>query len=185
MMRRADPASHAALIAAIARSRDQAAFSRLFGHYAPQLKAYLLRSGLEPASAEEIAQEVMLAVWRKASQFDPARATASAWIFSIASNLRIDAFRRSRVALLNGDPSDEPAPTPLSDALLDAEDMARRVHDAIGTLPPEQLATLQLAFFEDRSHAEIQALLSIPLGTIKSRLRMALAKLRVVLRDTT
>jgi RNA polymerase sigma-70 factor (ECF subfamily) len=182
MMAGSDAETHAALIIAIARRQDRAAFRQLFLHFAPRLKTYLLRGGLETSIAEEMAQEVMLMVWHRAHQYDPARASAGAWIFGIASNLRIDAFRRNRLALPEDDASDASS-EPLADALLGAEQTAQRVRDALATLPPDQLAALQLAFFEDLSHAEIQPILGIPLGTIKSRLRLALAKLRIVLKD--
>jgi RNA polymerase sigma-70 factor (ECF subfamily) len=130
-----------------------------------------------------MAQEALLTVWRKAPQYDPSRAPASAWIFSIATHLRIDALRRNRLALLVPDPSDDAMPVQLSDALLAADESAAQMRRAIDTLPAEQLALLQLAFFEDRSHGEIHAMLGIPLGTIKSRLRLALARLRAALKD--
>ncbi len=183
MMTRGDGDSHAARIIAIAREQDRAAFTALFAHFAPRLKTYLQRTGLESSIAEEMAQEALFTVWRKASQYDPARATAGAWIFSIASHLRIDTLRRNRLALPVPDPSEDAMPVPLSDALIAAEESAQRMRRAIDTLPPEQLTLLQLAFFDDRSHSEIQSMLGVPLGTIKSRLRLALARLRAALKD--
>jgi RNA polymerase sigma-70 factor (ECF subfamily) len=183
MMTRADADSHAALIVAIARESDSAAFTTLFAHFAPRLKTYLQRTGLESSIAEEMAQEALLTVWRKAAQYDPARATAGAWIFSIASHLRIDTLRRNRLALPTPDPSEDPMPMPLSDAILAADESAQQMRRAIDMLPPEQLTLLQLAFFEDLSHSEIQTMLGVPLGTIKSRLRLALARLRAALKD--
>jgi RNA polymerase sigma-70 factor (ECF subfamily) len=180
----ADPApgaSHAALIIAVARQHDRAAFATLFGHFAPRVKAYLQRRGSPASQAEELAQEAMLAVWRKASLYDPARATAAAWVFAIARNLWIDTLRRSRLSLPPPDPSDDPAPAPLADALLTADDRARRLHSALRDLRPEQIESLHLAFFEDRSHSEIEQLLGVPLGTVKSRLRLAMSRLRTVL----
>jgi RNA polymerase sigma-70 factor (ECF subfamily) len=141
-----------------------------------------IRTGRQ-VRAEEMAQDVLLAVWRKAAQYDPDRATAAAWIFTIARNLRIDALRRSRLALPPPDPSDEPAPVPLADSLLAAEDRARRLRAALEDLRPEQVESLRLAFFEDRSHSEIERLLGVPLGTVKSRLRLAMTKLRAALGD--
>ncbi len=175
--------AHAALIVAIARHQDRRAFATLFGHFAPRVKTYLLRRGSDAAQAEELAQEVMLAVWRKAAQFDPARATAAAWIFGIARNLWIDALRRSRLAVPPPDPSDEPAPEPPADALLLAEDRARRLHAALQDLRPEQMESLRLAFFEGHSHSEIERRLGVPLGTVKSRLRLAMSRLRAALGD--
>jgi RNA polymerase sigma-70 factor, ECF subfamily len=171
---------HAALIVAIAHRQDRAAFTALFTHFAPRLKTYLRHAGLNPAAAEEMSQDVLLAVWRKAGQYDPARATAAAWIFGIARNLRIDGARRGRVAVPEPDPCDD---APQADMLVAADETARRMRRAIDALPAEQVTMLQLAFFEDRSHAEIERLLGVPLGTIKSRLRLAISKLRATLKD--
>jgi RNA polymerase sigma-70 factor, ECF subfamily len=178
-----EPQRHAALIAAIARSKDTAAFEQLFAHFAPRLKTYLLRGGLDAPIAEELAQETMIAVWQKAYQYDPQRATAASWIFGIASNLRIDRFRRNRIAMLAKDSLDQPMPEPLADAILEADNRAERMRGAIDRLPLDQRSALHLAFFEDRSNAEIQSIQGIPLGTIKSRLRLALTKLRDALKD--
>jgi len=178
-----DDADPARLIRAIAMRGDRAAFAALFTRFAPRVKAYLLRLGLDDASAEEQAQEVLLTIWRKAAQFDPARATAAAWIFTIARNLRIDAARRTQRTPLLPDPVDEPSPAPAADAILAAEDRGARVRAALATLPSEQADVIRLAFFDDRPHADIERVLGIPLGTVKSRLRLAMARLRGLLDD--
>jgi RNA polymerase sigma-70 factor (ECF subfamily) len=180
----AEPASnsHAALVIAIARHGDRRAFAALFAHFAPRVKGWLQRAGTDAGLAEEMAQEVLLTVWRKAAQYDPARAAAGAWIFGIARNLRIDSVRSSRL-ITEPDPSDEPMPIPLADAIVAAQERAQRLRAAIGDLPPEQLTLLQMAFFEERSHSEIEAVLGVPLGTVKSRLRLAMSKLRAALKD--
>lgn len=175
--------SHEALIIAIAEHRDRQAFTALFAHFAPRVKAYLLRTGLSAPAAEDMAQEVLLTVWHKAGQFNPAIAHANAWIFTIARNLRIDVARHERLILPAADPSEEPAPAPLSDALVAAEQSAQAIRNAIQTLPTEQMTVLQLAFYDDRSHSEIEHILGLPLGTIKSRLRLAISKLRLAMRD--
>jgi RNA polymerase sigma-70 factor (ECF subfamily) len=177
------PEAHATLIVAIARYRDRGAFAALFAHFAPRVKTWLQRAGSDTAQAEEMAQEVLLTVWRKAAQYDPARATASAWIFSIARNMRTDALRRSHLGLPQLDPSDEPIPIPLADAVFAAGEREQRLRAALDGLPSEQLTLLQLAFFEGCSHNEIAALLGLPLGTVKSRLRLAMSKLRAALKD--
>jgi RNA polymerase sigma-70 factor (ECF subfamily) len=174
----ADPAQ---LICAIAAQGDRAAFAALFTRFAPRVKAYLLRLGLDNATAEEHAQEALLIVWRKAAQFDPARATAAAWIFTIARNLRIDAARRAQRAQPAPDPVDEPSPEPAADAILAAEDRSARVRAALAALPAEQADVIRLAFFDDRPHADIERVLGIPLGTVKSRLRLAMSRLRGLL----
>ena len=177
----APDATPAALIAAVARG-DRAAFAVLFGRFAPRIKALLMRRGTQAAEAEELAQEAMLAIWRKAAQFDPSRATAAAWIFAIARNLSIDAHRRASPAPAD-DPGLAPDPPATADALLDESERAARVRGVIATLPAEQAEALRLAFFDDRSHADIECLLGIPLGTVKSRLRLAMGRLRAALGD--
>jgi len=178
-----DDTDPARLIHAIATRGDRAAFAALFSRFAPRLKAYLVRLGLDHATAEEHAQEVLLIVWHKAAQFDPARATAAAWIFTIARNLRIDAARRAQHVTPAPDPVDEPLPEPSADALLVAEDRSTRVRAALAALPAEQADVIRLAFFDDRPHADIERALGIPLGTVKSRLRLAMSRLRGLLDD--
>ncbi|MDE2007283.1 MAG: sigma-70 family RNA polymerase sigma factor [Rhodospirillales bacterium] len=172
---------HAALIVAVATRRDRAAFAALFTYFAPRVKSFLQKRGAGAAQAEDLAQEALLAVWRKAAQFDPARATAAAWIFAIARNLWIDALRRTRLALPADDPTDAPEPPAAADALLAADQRAHRLRAAIATLPEEQSEALRLAYFEERSHSEMETALAIPLGTVKSRLRLAMTRLRSVL----
>ncbi len=171
----------ATLIAAIAGG-DRAAFATLFSDYAPRIKAFLLRRGMRAAEAEELAQEAMLAVWRKAGQFDPARATAAAWIFAIARNLCIDRHRREHGAP-EPDPAFDPDPPPPAEMLLNEAERAARVRDAIAVLPADQAEALRLAFFDERSHSEMETILGIPLGTVKSRLRLAMGRLRLALGD--
>jgi len=174
-------ASPERLIHAIATRGDRAAFTALFARFAPRVKGYLLQRGLDGAVAEELAQEVLLIVWRRAAQFDPARASAAAWIFTIARNLRIDAARRTHFALPPSDPADEPPEVPPADAILAAEERGTRVRAALAALPAEQADVVRLAFFDDRPHADIERVLGIPLGTVKSRLRLAMSRLRALL----
>jgi RNA polymerase sigma-70 factor, ECF subfamily len=174
---------HASLIAAIAVRQNRAAFASLFSYYAPRVKTYLEQRGCDAPRAEELAQEALLIVWHKAAQYDPARATAAAWIFVIARNLWIDMVRRGRLPLPPPDPSDESAPEPLADAQIVADERARRLRAALRELRPEQVESLRLAFFEERSHSEIERLLGVPLGTVKSRLRLAMSRLREALGD--
>jgi RNA polymerase sigma-70 factor, ECF subfamily len=178
-----DEPTPAGLIHAIATRGDRDAFVALFTHFAPRVKAYLLRLGLDGAVAEDLSQEVLLTVWRKAAQFDPVRATAAAWIFAIARNLRIDTARRTQRTPRPPDPVDQSAPVPAADAILAAEDRGARVRAALATLPVEQADVIRLAFFDDRPHSEIERALGIPLGTVKSRLRLAMSRLRGLLED--
>jgi RNA polymerase sigma-70 factor, ECF subfamily len=179
------PGDAARWLRAIASSGDRAAFVALFHHFAPRVKAYLLRLGLPAARAEDLAQETMLMVWRKAARFDPDTAGAAAWIFTIARNLRIDAARHDSLVANDRDPLEDAPPPPPADALLDAEQRARRLHAALAHLPSEQADVVRLSFFDDRPHAEIERALGIPLGTVKSRLRLAMSRLRGLLEDLT
>tara|TARA_R110002167_G_scaffold23721_3_gene84108 strand:+ start:1133 stop:1705 length:573 start_codon:yes stop_codon:yes gene_type:complete len=170
------------LVRAIAQSHDRQAFLALFRLMAPRIKAYVMRLGSDGATAEDLVQEVMLTVWRRAGQFDTAKASAATWIYTIARNRRIDVFRRERRPEL--DPNDpallpEP-PTPADQSLQNHQDAAR-LRAAVETLPPEQSEMLRQAYFEDLSHAEIAARRNLPLGTVKSRLRLAKEKLRLAL----
>jgi RNA polymerase sigma-70 factor (ECF subfamily) len=179
-----DRDEQAALIQAIAQRRDRAAFADLFAHFGPRVKAWMLRAGSNPAAAEELTQETMLAVWQKARLFDPARAGASTWIFTIARNLRIDSLRRERhPSELMPDPSEEPDDPVQADRVLTVAQQETRIRSALGLLPPEQAEVIRKAFFEDKVHAEIEKELGIPLGTVKSRLRLAMARLRTALGD--
>jgi len=173
----------AQLIGAIAARQDRQAFALLFKHYAPRLKAYVMRLGANAELGEELAQETMLTVWRKAALYDPMRASASAWIFTILRNLRIDRLRRMRLELPLDEMVEEPGETPETDQGIDAANRAARLRAALSTLPAEQAEVVKLSFFDERPHAEIERALGIPLGTVKSRLRLAMAKLRLALKD--
>ena len=175
---------HATLIAAIAQYRDRAAFAALFAYFGPRVKAWMMRAGSNPTAAEELAQETMLAVWQKARLFDPARAGASTWIFTIARNQRIDSLRRERhPSQLMLDPSEEPEVPLQADRVMALSQQETRIRAALSLLPPEQAEVIRKAFFEDKVHAEIEKELGIPLGTVKSRLRLAMIRLRAVLGD--
>jgi RNA polymerase sigma-70 factor (ECF subfamily) len=171
------------LIQAVATARDRSAFAELFTHFAPRVKSFLMRSGLPDTVAEEVTQETMLVMWRKASYFDPSRAGLSTWIFTIARNQRIDRLRRGRVQTTSSlfDPSDE------QDAPLSGEDITiaaereQQVRTALGTLSDEQATIVRLSYFSEKPHAEIARELGIPLGTVKSRIRLALNRLRSLL----
>ncbi|GEO40693.1 RNA polymerase sigma-70 factor (ECF subfamily) [Skermanella aerolata] len=167
------------LLVAIARDRDKDAFGLLFGRMGPRLKAYLLRSGIAPSQADELVQEVMLMVWHRADTFDPARAMASTWIFTIARNKRIDAARRDRRPEFDPeDPALVPDQPAAADRSIEQAEASARLRDAIAKLPAEQADLLRLAYFEDQPHSAIARHKGLPLGTVKSRLRLALERLR-------
>ncbi|MDC7788596.1 sigma-70 family RNA polymerase sigma factor [Rhodoplanes sp. TEM] len=177
---------HDRLIEAIAARADREAFAALFAHFAPRVKAFLMRSGTAADLAEELAQETLVTVWRKAALFDASKAGASAWIFAIARNLRIDAARRQRREMLHAmaeEPEPELAPPPDHD--MEAGERQKRVRAALDHLPGEQRRIVELSFFEGRAHGDIAGLLDIPLGTVKSRLRLAMNRMRSLLGDLT
>jgi len=183
------------LVRAVALASDRGAFAVLFKHFAPRIKAYLVRAGTASELAEELAQETMIAVWRKAALFDPARAQLSTWVFTIARNLRVDALRRRHDAQADGsmDSNANPDAEPLVQAVHDAPQPdeqlagARReaaVRRALQQLAPEQLQILWLSFYDEQSHARIASELDVPLGTVKSRIRLAVGHLRRLLQGT-
>jgi RNA polymerase sigma-70 factor (ECF subfamily) len=167
------------LVEAVAARRDRDAFARLFKHFAPRLKGFGLRRGTDAASSEELAQETMLTVWRKAETFDPSRATVSTWIFTIVRNKRIDLFRREGHPEADlAEAAEKADEGPAADDEVDRVRSSETLRKALKVLPVEQLEVLQKAFFEDKSHSVIAAEMGLPLGTVKSRIRLALARLR-------
>ena len=182
-----EPADWEQAIAAVALHRDREAFARLYGTFAPRVKTFMRRSGANEAEAENLAQEVMLRLWRKAETFNPATAGFEAWLFTIARNLRIDALRRQRRNLLEGagdiDAEFVLDEAPLPDALLASAQGAERIRRALATLSAEQQGVVEMSFYQERAHADIAKALGIPLGTVKSRLRLAMARLRALLGD--
>lgn len=179
-----DQADPSVWIAAIAADHSRESFALLFGRFAPRVKSYLLKLGARPELAEELAQETLLTVWRKAAYFDPSRASASTWIFTIARNLRIDSIRRQRHP---EDLIDEPEMIPPEevrpDEALSSAERETRLRRALKTLPREQAEVVQMSFFHDKAHAEISQDLGVPLGTVKSRLRLAMVRLRAQLEE--
>ena len=172
-------AQFADLLALVATRQDRAAFAELFAYYAPRVKSYLMRLGADNAQAEEIAQDVMVTVWRKAALFDRAQASVSTWIFRIARNRRIDVFRRTKKPDLDPEePMILPAGVEAPDAQIEAMETETRVRAAMKDLPEEQLLLLRMAFYEGLSHREIAEKLDVPLGTVKSRIRLAFGKMK-------
>jgi RNA polymerase sigma-70 factor (ECF subfamily) len=167
----------------IATTAARPAFAALFRHFAPRIKGYLVRSGSDEALAEELAQETMVVLWRRAASFDPSRAQLSTWLYTIARNLRIDHLRRVGAANegreSRWDADQQPASAHLEpDELLLAAQRERGVQRALAELGQEQALLLRLSFFEEQPHSRIAQELNIPLGTVKSRIRLALDRLR-------
>lgn len=177
------PVEKSLLIVAVAQDRDRECFAALFAYFAPRVKSYLLRLGMPAGLADELAQETLLTVWRKAGSFDPSRATASTWIFTIARNLRIDALRRDGRRDRMGDYGAEQLVAPWADEEYLTAEREQRVNDALRALPADQAEVLRLSFFEEKPHPQIAVQLGIPLGTVKSRVRLALNRLRGALED--
>ncbi|WP_120634616.1 sigma-70 family RNA polymerase sigma factor [Ruegeria sp. EL01] len=157
--------------------QDQTAFAELFQHFAPRIKAFLIRSGSDPAMAEECAQEVMATLWHKARLFDPTRATVATWVFTIARNKRIDVLRKQR----RPEPEElgwGPEAEPEQDDVIVLQQETAQLRTALSALPDAQRQLIEKAYFGDLSHREIASQTGLPLGTIKSRIRLALDRLR-------
>jgi RNA polymerase sigma factor (sigma-70 family) len=167
---------------AVRDSRDRVAFAELFDHFAPRLKGFIMRSGTGSGQAEEIVQDVMLTVWRKADQFDPERAQVSAWIYQIARNRQIDVIRKENRPMpeeLGEDPSVEPD----SSQILAVDQEVGQLKQALTRLKPDQRDIIEKAYMGELTHQEISAQTGLPLGTIKSRIRLGLERLRHELKD--
>jgi RNA polymerase sigma-70 factor (ECF subfamily) len=165
------------LMLMVSTNQDRSAFKQLFNHFAPRIKSFLMKAGADPTMAEECSQEAMATVWNKAKLFDPARASASTWIFTIARNKRIDAIRKIR----RPEPDELAWPDGMEDAQEDALELKQQsemLADAIQNLPEKQRQLVEKAFFKELSHSEIALETGLPLGTIKSRIRLALERLR-------
>jgi RNA polymerase sigma-70 factor (ECF subfamily) len=172
-----DETDWAALLIRVRDHQDKAAFAALFRHFAPRVKAFLMKSGAGATLAEECAQDVMATLWQKAHLFDPARASVATWVFTIARNKRIDALRKAR----RPEPEEldwGPEPEPDQAEVMVAQQETEKLGRALAGLPAKQRALIERAFFGDLSHSEIAAETGLPLGTIKSRIRLALDKLR-------
>ena len=183
--RPSDLEEHAALIARISAVRDEAAFKALFASLGPRVKAMLMRQSGDAQLAEDLAQEAMLTVWRKASLYDPGKGSVATWVFTIARNLRIDRLRRERVFQeLEDDGAGEPSDAPLPDEELESRQIQERMRAVLAELPPEQVEVVMLAYVEGLSHSEIAAKLKLPMGTVKSRMRLAYQKIRTAFEDT-
>ena len=179
-----EPPPHDVLMKAIVDDGDRDAFAALFEHFAPRVKGYLLRLGMVSNAAEDLAQEVLLTVWHKAASYDAKQASVSTWIFTIARNKRIDVLRReNRPQIDPNDPALVQEPPGMADEVVAAVDQAKSIKHAIAELPAEQAELVKLAFFGDLPHGAIAEKTGLPLGTVKSRLRLALVKLRKALGD--
>jgi len=175
---------HNELIGRIARNSDRSAFVQLYEYFAPRLKSYLIGQRMSSEVADEVLQETLLTVWNKAGQFNRDKAAASTWIFSIARNKRIDRIRKDMKPDL--DP-DEPSLHPYDFGNVDENILEKQrkaaVVTALAELPQDQRIVIELSFMKGLSHSEISAQLDLPLGTVKSRIRLAFRHLRGELGD--
>jgi len=170
------------LMLAVSSRRDMDAFEVIFKHFAPRVKAYMAKLSADKQTAEELMQETMITVWNKADQFDFSKGALSTWIFTIARNQRIDAVRRARRPQFDPtDPAFVPDEEQAADKVIVDRQSAIELRAAMASLPKEQSALLELAYFEDSTHSAIAKKLNLPLGTVKSRLRLAFSKLRAAL----
>lgn len=171
-------------IVAIAASADMVAFEALFREFSPRIRAYLFKMTRDAQASEDLMQETMLSLWRKAGQFDPSKGPASAWIYTIARNIWIDAWRRQKRPTVDlDDPALVPDPEPDAPNLIVQKQSSAALHEALKTLPQEQVDLIKLSFFDEASHSAIAARLNLPIGTVKSRIRLAFGRLRVALED--
>ena len=172
------------LIENIASQKDRETLAELFAHFAPRVKGYLMRLGASNGQAEEVTQDAMLTVWRKAHLFDRKKAAASTWIFTIARNRRIDILRQQKYPELDAnDPALVPDTPAQADDEVIAEQRGELVRAALDKLPEEQRELVRLAFYNGWSHGQLADETNLPLGTVKSRLRLAFGRLRQELGD--
>jgi RNA polymerase sigma factor (sigma-70 family) len=167
----------AELVRRVAQAQDADAFAALFDHFGPRVKAFLMKSGATHSVAEECAQDVMITVWNKAALFDPTRASVATWVYTIARNRRIDMARRDRRPEpedLTWGPEEEPDQLDVLALQQETEKLALALQD----LPAAQRDMIEKAYFGDLTHSEIASATGLPLGTIKSRIRLALERLR-------
>jgi RNA polymerase sigma-70 factor (ECF subfamily) len=176
----------ASLMSRVAVNRDRDAFARLFDHFAPRLKSFMMRKGASPDTAEDLVQEAMIAVWTKCGLYAPEKGSVATWVFTIARNLRIDRLRRELAVPVSelGD-YDEASDDPGSDEILSRAEEDRLVSRALTKIPSEQREVLILSYVEDVPQSEIAARLNLPLGTVKSRMRLAYRRLRQALETVT
>jgi RNA polymerase sigma-70 factor (ECF subfamily) len=172
------------LLLRVGSDRDRSAFKKLYEHFAPRLKSFLLRIGSDMSAAEEICQESMIMVWRRAETFNPDSAGASTWIFTIARNKRIDKLRKDNRPLPDlNDPSFFQIPVDKSDDILQRVEEEKKIKNALKNLPPEQAKLILSTYYEEKSHRKIADETNLPLGTVKSRIRLAINRLRTQLEE--
>ena len=171
-------------LVAIGDRRDEEAFADVYSYYAGRVKSFLMGKGMADEIAEELTQEIMLTVWRRAESYDPKKAAASTWLFTIARNRRIDYLRgNSRIEVeLDDEMLDVEATEndPQAKFVSDAQ-AAKQLERALEKLPQEQRQVMHLSYFRGQSHGAIAKWLDLPIGTVKSRIRLAMQAVRASL----
>lgn len=162
---------------AIRDNKDRNAFGSLFDFYSPRLKAMIMRSGYKSEHAEDIVQDVMLTVWRKAAQFDPHRAQVSSWIYQIARNRQIDLGRKEARPVPEDITVEQTVPDDATQ-ILALEQETQKLRHVLTRLAPDQREMIEKSYLGQLSHSQIQSETGLPLGTIKSRIRLGLQRLR-------
>lgn len=173
---------YSSLLSAVAERRDRQAFAELFDHFAPRLKNFMMRKGANAELAEDLVQETMIAMWSKASLYVRDRGTVAAWVFTIARNLRIDRLRREQnTHFVDMEDFDAPADLESADDVLYRFQADGHVAAALEKIPQEQRELLIMSYVDDIPQSEIATRLNIPLGTVKSRMRLGYRRLRKML----
>lgn len=168
------------LLLAVGTSRDVGAFRMLFEALSPRVRAYVGGRGADPAIIEDVVQETFVNIWRKAHLYDSEKSSAATWVFTVARNARIDLLRKvARPSVDLNDPALVADPVEPPDRRISQAEENQRLERAIESLPEEQREVLRLAFFADLPHAEVATRLGLPLGTVKSRIRLALQRIRM------
>lgn len=163
----------------VARQRDKQSFMELFDYFSPRVNAYLLGMGVDSGLAEDLSQEALLALWNKAHLYQPRKAAVSTWLFRVARNLWIDRLRKQRATVYELDDEYLEAGVGAEDPEEDTGELdADRIQEALEALPRNQAQVVYKAYFEGKSHSEIAADTGMPLGSVKSSLRLALQALR-------
>ncbi len=172
----------ARLLKDVADHRDRQAFAQLFEHFGPRLKGFMMRKGANAELAEDLVQDAMIAVWNKAGMFSPGKGSVTTWIYTIARNLRIDRLRREGSRYFTDiDDYEEASDDPASDDIVIGRQQDAAVTEALQVLPDDQRQVIVMAFMDDMTQAEIADKLDVPLGTVKSRMRLAYRKMASVL----
>lgn len=174
----------AELLNDVAERRDRQAFAHLFEHFGPRLKGFMMRKGANAEFAEDLVQDAMIAVWNKAAMFSPGKGSVTTWIYTIARNLRIDQWRREGSRYFTDiDDYEEASDDPASDDIVISRQQDLAVTGALDVLPDDQREVIVMAFMDDLTQSEIAEKLDVPLGTVKSGIRLAYRKMSSVLED--